>query len=284
MEGNLAEVQEALAERLADREAIVTAERRLTWAELTDRSRRLANALLDAGVTVRTARSELAPYESGQDSVALYLFNGHEYLEAMLGAFKARAIPGNVNYRYVEAELLQLLGDMAPRAIVFDGRFASELAAVVDQLPQRPLLLQVAAGGGPAEPLLPGAVDYETALAGASPARPPVDWSPDDLYTLYTGGTTGQPKGVLWRQADVFVAAMAGGTSENGASGGRSTRSSTPRSPGPDPAPCPPRRSCTAPANGWRSRLSTPADRSSSRRSSIATTRRMCSTPSKPNG
>jgi acyl-CoA synthetase (AMP-forming)/AMP-acid ligase II/alkylation response protein AidB-like acyl-CoA dehydrogenase len=210
MEGNLAEVQEALAERLADREAIVTAERRLTWAELTDRSRRLANALLDAGVTVRTARSELAPYESGQDAVALYLFNGHEYLEAMLGAFKARAIPGNVNYRYVEAELLQLLGDMAPRAIVFDGRFASRLAAVVDQLPQRPLLLQVAAGGGPAEPLLPGAVDYETALAGASPARPPVDWSPDDLYTLYTGGTTGQPKGVLWRQADVFVAAMGG--------------------------------------------------------------------------
>jgi alkylation response protein AidB-like acyl-CoA dehydrogenase/acyl-CoA synthetase (AMP-forming)/AMP-acid ligase II len=210
MEGNLAVVQEALAERLADREAVVTADRRLTWAELTDRSRRLANMLLAAGVTVRTARSELAPYESGQDAVALYLFNGHQYLEAMLGAFKARAVPGNVNYRYVEAELLQLLGDMAPRAIVFDGRFASRLAAVVDRLPHRPILLQVAAGAAPAEPLLPGAVDYETALAGASPARPPVDWSPDDLYTLYTGGTTGQPKGVLWRQADVFVAAMGG--------------------------------------------------------------------------
>jgi alkylation response protein AidB-like acyl-CoA dehydrogenase/acyl-CoA synthetase (AMP-forming)/AMP-acid ligase II len=210
MEGNLAVVQEALAERLADREAIVTAERRLTWAELTDRSRRLANVLLDAGVTVRKARAALAPYESGQDAVALYLFNGHQYLEAMLGAFKARAVPGNVNYRYVEAELLQLLGDMAPRAIVFDGRFASRLAAVVDRLPQRPLLLQVAAGAAPSEPLLPGAVDYETALAGASPARPPVDWSPDDLYALYTGGTTGQPKGVLWRQADVFVAAMGG--------------------------------------------------------------------------
>ncbi len=210
MEGNLAVVQEALAEQLADREAIVTAERRLTWAELTDRSRRLANVLLASGVTFRTARSELAPYESGQDTVALYLFNGHQYLEAMLGAFKARAVPGNVNYRYVEAELLQLLGDMAPRAIVFDGRFASRLAAVVDRLPHRPLLLQVAGGGGPVEPLLPGAVDYELALAGASPARPRLDWSPDDLYTLYTGGTTGQPKGVLWRQADVFVAAMGG--------------------------------------------------------------------------
>ncbi len=202
----------------------------------------------------------------------------------MLGAFKARAIPGNVNYRYVEAELLQLLGDMAPRAIVFDGRFASRLAAVVDQLPQRPLLLQVAAGGGPAEPLLPGAVDYETALAGASLARPPVDWSPDDLYTLYTGGTTGQPKGVLWRQADVFVAAMGGWNFRERREWRSIDEIVDTAIARPGPCALSARRSCTAPANGWRSRLSTPADRSSSRRSSIATTRRMCSTPSKPNG
>jgi len=208
MEFNLAAVHEALAERLADREAIVTPTRRLTWAEVADRSRRLANGLGDAGLAVRAERDGLAPFESGQDAVALYLYNGHEYLEAMLGAFKARAVPCNVNYRYVAAELAELLTDMAPRAVVFHARFADRLAAVVDRLAHRPVLLQVADESD--RPLLPGAVDYEGALAAASPSRPSLDWSPDDLYTLYTGGTTGRPKGVLWRQADAFVTAMGG--------------------------------------------------------------------------
>ncbi|HEX3947351.1 MAG TPA: AMP-binding protein [Acidimicrobiales bacterium] len=209
MEFDLSAVNEALATRLGDREAIVTAGgRRLSWAELGSRSRRLANLLLDAGLTVRAEREELAPSESGQDAVALYLYNGHQYLEGMLGAFKARAVPCNVNYRYVEAELLGLLTDMAPRAVVFHGRFAERLAVVLEQLDHRPLLLQVADES--AAPLLPGAVDYESALAGASALLPAVAWSPDDLYALYTGGTTGRPKGVLWRQADVFVAAMGG--------------------------------------------------------------------------
>ncbi|HVX22429.1 MAG TPA: AMP-binding protein [Acidimicrobiales bacterium] len=210
MEFNLAAVHEALAEALGGREAVVSPTRRLTWADVGDRSRRLANVLLAAGLEVRAERDRLAPYESGQDAVALYLYNGPEYLEGMLGAFKARAVPCNVNYRYVEAELAELLADMAPRAVVFHARFAARLAAVVDGLDHRPLLLQVADGSG--EPLLPGAVDYEAALAAAGGTRPSVaaGWSPDDLYALYTGGTTGRPKGVLWRQADAFVAAMGG--------------------------------------------------------------------------
>ena len=208
MDFDLPTVHEALAHRLGDADAVMTAERRITWAELNDRSRRFAHVLLGAGLTVRAERPDLAPHESGQDTVALYLYNGHQYLEAMLGAFKARAVPCNVNYRYVESELLQLLTDMAPGAIVYHRRFGPRLAAVVDRLPRRPLLLEVADRSG--EAVLDGAIGYEAALAAAPSRRPDVIWSPDDLYALYTGGTTGRPKGVLWRQADVFVAAMGG--------------------------------------------------------------------------
>lgn len=213
MEFNLAEVQEALSERLALREAVVTAQRRLSWRDLTERTRRLANVFLGAGVSVYEERPTLAQHEAGQERVAICLLNGHEYLEAILGAFKARAAPCNVNYRYVESELEQLLADMRPRAVVYHAEFAPRLGAALSRLEsagrvRRPLLLQVADRSR--EPLLPGALDYEAALAGAPPDRPDLEWSPDDLYVLYTGGTTGHPKAVLWRQADIFVTALGG--------------------------------------------------------------------------
>jgi acyl-CoA synthetase (AMP-forming)/AMP-acid ligase II len=219
-EFNLAAVQEALGSRLGDREAIVSPLRRVSWAELTDRTRRLANVFVDASLGVRAERHQLAPYECGQDRVAIYLHNRPEYLEAMLGAFKARLAPCNVNYRYVEDELARLFADMAPGAIVFEDRFAERLGRVLDRVPMRPLLLQV--GGGSEAPLLEGALPYEEALAQASPKRPDLAWSPDDLYVLYTGGTTGPPKGVLWRQADIFVVALGG---RNFKQGGREWRS-----------------------------------------------------------
>jgi acyl-CoA synthetase (AMP-forming)/AMP-acid ligase II len=221
MEFNLADVQEALAERIGDREAIVTPDRRFSWAQLTDRTRRFANVLRTAGITVHAERSELADYEAGQDRVAICMLNGHEYLEAILGSLKARAAPCNVNYRYVTSELEQLLADMAPRALVYQAQFAPQLEAAVASLCEagaieRPaLLLQVPDGSG--VPLLPGAVDYETTLAAASPERPAVTRSPDDLYILYTGGTTGKPKGVLWRQSDIFVTALGGRNFREGA-------------------------------------------------------------------
>lgn len=225
MEFNLAEVQEALAEQLGGREAIVSAERRFSWAELTDRTRRLANVLRSGGLTVRAERPGLADHETGQDRVAICLLNGHEYLESILGAMKARAAPCNVNYRYVTSELEELLADMSPRAVVYHGQFASSMEGALSRLCEagvldRPLLLQVGDGSGAR--LLDGALDYETALASASPARPAVQWSPDDLYVLYTGGTTGKPKGVLWRQADIFVTALGG---RNFREGGREWRS-----------------------------------------------------------
>jgi fatty-acyl-CoA synthase len=202
---NLAWLHEAIAERIPDRECIVFRERRLSWADVTERTRRLAAVLRDAGLGCHRERAGLEGWESGQDHVALYLHNGNEYLEGMLGAFKARCVPVNVNYRYVEEELVYLFENSRARAVVYHARFAPTLARIRARLPDVRLWLQVEDGSG--EALLPGAVAYETALATAKPV-PPVGLSPDDLYVLYTGGTTGLPKGVLWRQEDVFRSAM----------------------------------------------------------------------------
>ncbi len=205
---NLGLINEAIADAIPEREALVTATRRLTWRDVQLRSRRLANFLRTAGLGCKRERSELAPWESGQDHLALYLYNCSEYLEGMLGAYKARVAPFNVNYRYVAEELLYVLRDAGTRGIVYHATFAPLLREVLPKLPPMAVLLQVDDGSG--EPLLPGAIDYERALADSSDAFPDVQPSPDDLYILYTGGTTGMPKGVLWRQEDIFFAALGG--------------------------------------------------------------------------
>ncbi|RMF24399.1 MAG: acyl-CoA synthetase, partial [Deltaproteobacteria bacterium] len=208
MEFNLAQVFEAIARGVPDRECIVWRDRRLTYQQVDERTNRLGNYLLSCGLGVRAERDQLAGWESGQDHVALYMYNGNEYLEGMLGSYKARLAPFNVNYRYVEEELIYLLRDAHARAIIYHSSLAPTLEKVRAQLPDLEVLVQVADESGNA--LLDGAIDYEQALAQASAERPAVEWSPDDLYILYTGGTTGMPKGVLWRQADIFVAALGG--------------------------------------------------------------------------
>jgi acyl-CoA synthetase (AMP-forming)/AMP-acid ligase II len=205
---NMALTHEAVSAAIGEREAFVWRDRRLTHADLADRSRRLASYLHGRGLGVRRERSELANHESGQDHVALYLFNGNEYLEGMLGAFKARLAPFNVNYRYVAEELRYLFDNAGAKAVIYHAAFAPMLAGVLDALPELEVLLQVDDGSG--NELLPGAVDYEEALASSPAELPPVAHSPDDLYILYTGGTTGMPKGVLWRQHDIFCSAMGG--------------------------------------------------------------------------
>ena len=204
---NLGHVHEAIAEIIPERDCIVYGDKRFSWAETTDRTRRLAEVLRQHGLGCHHERDGLANWESGQDHVALYLYNGNEYLEGMLGAFKARCAPFNVNYRYVEEELLYLFDNADARAVIYHAAFAPTLALIRDKLSGNPLFIQVADGSG--NPLLPGALDYEEALAAADPS-PPQSLSEDDLYILYTGGTTGMPKGVLWRQEDVFLGALTG--------------------------------------------------------------------------
>jgi fatty-acyl-CoA synthase len=206
---NLALIHEALATAFPDRECVVTPTRRLSYAQVCDRMRRLANVLHAHGLGARRERAGLASHESGQDHLGIYMLNCPEYLEAMLGSYRARVAPFNVNYRYVDDELLYLLDDSDCVALVYHGRYAPTLARLRDRLPRIRLLLQVDDGSG--EALLSGALDYETALAAAPSTPPPVLPSPDDLYILYTGGTTGAPKGVLWRQEDIYHAAMTGG-------------------------------------------------------------------------
>ncbi len=204
---NLGHIHEAIAAAVPDRECIVFRDRRLTFGQVADRTRRIASLLRAHGLGCHTERSALRGWESGQDHLALYLYNGNEYLEGMLGAFKARVAPFNVNYRYVDDELVYLFDNADARAVIFHASFAGTLARLRDRLPKIRLWLQVADESG--ADLLPGALDYEAALAAQGPFPLP-GLSADDLYILYTGGTTGMPKGVLWRQEDIYRAALSG--------------------------------------------------------------------------
>lgn len=209
MRYNHAELFAGIAAAIPERDCIVFRDRRLTYRDVARRVNSLANILLSQGITIHRSRDHLQPWESGQDHVALYLHNGNEYLEAMLGAAAARAASLNVNYRYVEAELAYLLNDASPRAIIYHARFAPTLAAVLESLDEPPpLLLQVADESGHA--LLPGALDYENALSASSDDAPATAPAPDDLYLLYTGGTTGMPKGTMWTQADILEGGLGG--------------------------------------------------------------------------
>ena len=205
MHFNLASVNEIIAEAVPEREAIVFRDRRFSYRQLTERTRRLANFLIDRRLGLRTARTQLADWQSGQDHLGIYLYNGNEYLEAMLGGFKARVVPFNVNYRYVDEELVYLLNDASAKALVYHSSLADRVAAIRSRVPSLQLLLQVQDDD---TPLLPDAIDYETALAAASAARPDCEWSPEDLYIIYTGGTTGMPKGVLWKHRDILIASL----------------------------------------------------------------------------
>jgi acyl-CoA synthetase (AMP-forming)/AMP-acid ligase II len=205
---NLAEINEAVAAAIPNRPCLAWRECRRSYAEVAERTRRLASYLSGRGLRAHRERRGLAPWESAQDHVALYMYNCPEYLEGMLGSFKARLVPANVNYRYVDEELVYLLRDSRARAVVYHAAFAPTLGRILPELPDLEVRLQLADESG--NDLLPGAVDYEEALAGAAPEMPVTGLSPDDLYVLYTGGTTGHPRGVLWRQADIFAAALGG--------------------------------------------------------------------------
>jgi len=201
-------VAEAVAAAIGDRPLVVQGERRLTYRQIVDRSNRLAAYLHSRGLGVQTERAELAGHEVGQDLLGIYAYNGPEFVESLLGSFRARVAPFNVNYRYVKNELQYLLTDSGASALVYHAAFAPRVAEVLADLPELRVLIQIADSSG--HELLDGAVDYESIVAEGASEDVPVDPCPDDLYVLYTGGTTGMPKGVLWRQHDIYMTAFGG--------------------------------------------------------------------------
>ena len=196
-----ADTIEVVADAIPDNLALITDRRRITYRELDDRATQLAHALQARGV-------------GAGDHIGLYLHNGTEYVEAMLAAWKIRAVPVNVNYRYVEDELVYLFDDADLVAVVHNREFAPTIDAVTHRVPGVKSFLYVEDGtevdvSGLDTPEHPVA-EYEAALAEQSTERDFPERSGDDMYVLYTGGTTGMPKGVMWRQEDIFFAAMDG--------------------------------------------------------------------------
>jgi acyl-CoA synthetase (AMP-forming)/AMP-acid ligase II len=201
-------VAAAITAKIGDRDFIIHGERRFSYAQILERSNRLAAYLRSRGLGCRTERSTLAGHEVGQDLLGIYAYNGNEFVEALLGTFAARVAPFNVNFRYVKNELRYLLADAGATALIYHATFAPRVAEVLPDLPQLRVLIQIADDSG--NDLVYGAVDYDTIIKSSSPEPPPVQHSPDDLYVLYTGGTTGMPKGVLWRQHDIFMTSFGG--------------------------------------------------------------------------
>ena len=228
MEFNLAQVHEAVAAAVPDRECIVWRDRRLTYAEVGDRTRRLANHLLGAGLGAHTRAGRPRPATSpARTTSACYLHNGNEYLEAMLGVVQGprRAVQRQLPLRRRGAPLPAERRRRAG-ASCSTRAFADRVAEVLPDLPDLEVLLQVDDGSGAAAAARAPS-GTRTRSPPPAPARPDVERSPDDLYILYTGGTTGMPKGVLWRQADIFVGAMGGrNLGTGGGVGRRSSRSS----------------------------------------------------------
>jgi acyl-CoA synthetase (AMP-forming)/AMP-acid ligase II len=196
MSYNLADLFESVADTVPERTAIVSEQRRLSYRELDERSTRLANHWVSRGVRPG-------------DHIGLQLRNGTEYIEGMLAAYKLRAVPINVNFNYVEGELEYLYKDADMVALITHQAFAPRVGEVVGRVVQLSHVMCVTDESG--ETVDESFVDYERALAAASPRRDFPERDSDDLYIVYTGGTTGMPKGVMWHHRDIFFAAMGGG-------------------------------------------------------------------------
>jgi acyl-CoA synthetase (AMP-forming)/AMP-acid ligase II len=193
---NFADVWEVIAAQQPDAPAQAHGDRRFTWADFDRRADGIGRALLDTGV-------------AQQDKVAQYLYNGPEYLESTYACFKTGLVPVNTNYRYGGDELVYLWDNSDTVAVVFHGTFADQIEAIRPRLPRIHTWLWVDDGSGPCPAW---ALPYEAAARASGPrAFPPWGRSGDDLVLLYTGGTTGMPKGVMWRQDDLLMALSASG-------------------------------------------------------------------------
>jgi 3-oxocholest-4-en-26-oate---CoA ligase len=197
LEFNLADLFESVAARVPGRDAVAWRDTRLTYRQLDQRANRLAHGLEARGIDL-------------DGHVGVYMYSRPEYLETMVASYKARAVPINVNYRYVGEELAYLFDDAELRVLVLEAGFAPIVASIRKQLPHLDHFIVVDDGSDGAE-ALPDAVAYEDVLAANVPTAGFGPRSADDAYIAYTGGTTGQPKGVLWRHEDIFFATMTPG-------------------------------------------------------------------------
>ncbi|GAB3270832.1 acyl-CoA synthetase [Parahaliea aestuarii] len=194
---NIADLFEMVADKVPTRDALVCGGQRASFAQLEQRANQLAHYLASCGV-------------GAGDHVGLYLFNCNEYLEGMLACFKLRAVPINVNYRYVRDELLYIFDNANMVACIHHREFSPHIAEVLDSAPDLKTLVYVDDDSG-ADPAAVGSAGYEEVLAGQPAGRDFEERADDDLFVLYTGGTTGMPKGVMWPHKAVFYAAMGGG-------------------------------------------------------------------------
>ena len=196
---NIADLAEHAIDAVPDRVALICGDDQLTYAQLEEKANRLAHYLIDQGV-------------KKDDKVGLYCRNSIEIVIAMLGIVKAGAILVNVNYRYVEGELKYLFDNSDMVALVHERRYADRVANVLPETPNVKTVLVVEDGTAtPTTSERYGGVEFYSAIAQGSPERDFGERSADDIYMLYTGGTTGFPKGVMWRHEDIYRV-LVGGT------------------------------------------------------------------------
>ena len=209
-EWSLAAVHDVVASTVPDRDMVVWESTRRSYGDVAARSRALARWFTANGLGVQRERAALERWECGQSTVGVVLHNRPEYLEVMLGAYKARAVPFNVNQHYRPTEVRAVVDMLGASALVYEQRLAPVVAEAATAATR--LLVHIADGSDVAP--LAGSVDYETVLAahltGGGGDGTLSATHPDDLYVVCTGGTTGRPKAVLWRQADIFISGMGG--------------------------------------------------------------------------
>ncbi len=194
---NLADLFEMVADKVPERDALVCGDQRATFAQLEERANQLAHYLSSQGV-------------GPGHHVGLYMYNCNEYLEGMMACFKLRAVPVNVNYRYVQEELSYIFNNADMVACIHHREFTPHIAEIRHEAPD--LKTFVSVEDGSTEDLSTiASVEYESAMAGHSSERDFGERSDDDIFLLYTGGTTGMPKGVMWPHKNLFFAALGGG-------------------------------------------------------------------------
>lgn len=197
MEYNLADLYEAIADVVPDNIALASGDVRRTYAELDKRANRLAHYFQSCGI-------------GPGDHIGLHLFNGHEFVEAILALFKIRAVGINMNYRFVGPEVRYMIENADLEGIVTQRRFLPIINEAMEGLD--PLKSLIVIEDGSDAVAVQESIEYETALARGSEARDFAPRSGADLYIIYTGGTTGMPKGVMWRHEDLFFAGLQGGS------------------------------------------------------------------------